>query len=360
MNSTTAQDRRTIQANNAALLAHAFVGLAFSSLLFGAYRSGGLLCTSGGGCDAVRASTYSSLAGVSVPLIGVVFFLGLLASCAFPRLRLARLPFAAMGALGGVMFITLQVAVIGAVCRLCLVVDLTSIGAGVVAWIARDEPTPELTLRRGSLLSLLAAATLALVGLGDWLAPPGSSVVSQSPSQIPREVTRAQQAEGSITIVEFIDFECPACRWQHQIFKQVLAEFEPDVRVAYLHSPLPMHPHAQDAARAYICVENMGIAAQMADKLLTRDELSLPAIEQIAQELALDLAELRRCMYSQETTARLERDQKLADELQVNSLPIFWIGRQKFIGGFDRERVRQALELWVSERGPSGVSPGGN
>lgn len=332
------------------LLASALIGLAFSSLLLGEYNAGGLLCSTGGGCDAVRASAYSSIAGVSVPVLGVIYFLALLAAAAMPQLRVALLPLAAFGALGGVAFIGIQALVIGAFCPLCLVVDSAAIIAGVVAWKSRDDPSPELTSRRAGALAGMAVVALSLGGISQWLAPPDATVVEQTPSQVPGAVAREQKAAGPVTVVEYLDFECPACRFQYEVFKEVLAQVDYDVRMVYMHSPLDMHASADGAARAYICVEeneNKDVAKAMADRLFTREDISAAAIEGMAEELGIDPGELRRCMSSEATNAHLERDLKLARQLNVRSLPTFWIGRQKFVGTSDPATVRQALDRWV-------------
>ena len=345
MKNDTASDSGSLLSN--VLFACVLVGLAFSALLLGEYSSGGLLCSTGGGCDTVRASVYSSIAGVSVPVLGVIYFLALLASAAMPQLRVALLPLAGLGVLGGVAFIGIQALVIGAFCPLCLVVDFAAIGAGVVAWMSRDDPAPKLTSQKAGALAVMAVAALSLAGVSQWLAPPEATVVEQTPSQLPGVIAREQKAAGPVTVVEYLDFECPACRYQYEVFKEVLAEVDYDVRMVYMHSPLPQHSSAEGAAKAYICAEQTGVAEAMAHKLFTSEDISLPAIEAMATDLGLDAGDLRRCMSSEATTERLERDLKLAQQLNVRSLPTFWIGRQKFVGTSDPATVRKALDRWV-------------
>ncbi|NKB87753.1 MAG: thioredoxin domain-containing protein [Acidobacteria bacterium] len=332
------------------LLAALLVGLAFSALLLGEYRSSGLLCGPGGGCDLVRASEYSSIEGVPLPTIGVVYFLVMLAVAALPGLRSALLPFAAVGALAGATFLVIQGAVIGAFCSLCVVVDLSALAAGVLAWMGRDGVTPPLTPQRTMALSVATLVAFGMIGVSQVLAPMGASVVEQTPEQLPAPVAREQKAESPVTVVEYIDFECPACRYQHGVFKEVLADVDYDVRMVYMHSPLPQHTGADGAARAFICVETDGVPATykaFADQLFTAPELTTDVIESIAAGLALDVDDLRACMESDTTTARLERDLNLANQVGVRSLPTFWIGRQKFVGTSDPRTVREALDRWV-------------
>src|SRR5438309_1584055 len=73
--------------------------------------------------------------------------------------------------------------------------------------------------------------------------------------------------EAKVTIVEFSDFQCPYCGRAIPVLKQVESRYGKDVRVAFKHNPLPMHPDAPYAARAAIAAAKQGKFWQMHDKL---------------------------------------------------------------------------------------------
>lgn len=55
----------------------------------------------------------------------------------------------------------------------------------------------------------------------------------------------------AVTIVEFGDFECPACRQAHPAVQFLLSHFGQRVRFVFRHFPLrEVHPHAELAAEA--------------------------------------------------------------------------------------------------------------
>ncbi|HSC86846.1 MAG TPA: thioredoxin domain-containing protein, partial [Polyangiaceae bacterium] len=60
-----------------------------------------------------------------------------------------------------------------------------------------------------------------------------------------------------ITVVEFADFECPACKAASPALDKVLAE-NPDVRFVFKNFPLDMHPNAESAARAAMAADKQG------------------------------------------------------------------------------------------------------
>lgn len=53
------------------------LGLAVASFLFYEYNiaSGSIICPTGNGCEIVRASPYSSFLGVSIPFLGIIYYL---------------------------------------------------------------------------------------------------------------------------------------------------------------------------------------------------------------------------------------------------------------------------------------------
>jgi len=54
-----------------------------------------------------------------------------------------------------------------------------------------------------------------------------------------------------LTIVEYSDFQCPACAAYYPVAKQIFEEFGDRIKFVYKHFPLSsIHPNAVDAARA--------------------------------------------------------------------------------------------------------------
>ena len=109
----------------AALVALAGAGVA-AYLTAVHYRSGLLVCTTGGGCETVQQSSYAEIAGIPVALLGLIAY-----STAFVLVVLrgpaARLAAAAV-ALGAVIFsaylLVVQLFVIDAICIWCVVNDV--------------------------------------------------------------------------------------------------------------------------------------------------------------------------------------------------------------------------------------------
>ena len=109
------------------IVAVALTGVAVAGYLtYVHYRPDALVCTGGGGCEAVQQSSYAELAGVPVALLGLIAYVAVLLLAAWDR-EPARLLVAAVGlaALGFAGYlVALQAFVIDAWCVWCLVNDL--------------------------------------------------------------------------------------------------------------------------------------------------------------------------------------------------------------------------------------------
>jgi uncharacterized membrane protein len=133
------------RALRAALFLIALAGLGVAAYLTWVhYDENVLVCTAGGGCEAVQQSSYAVLAGVPVALLGVVFYATTLALVAWDA-PVARTTCAGL-AVGGLAFaaylVALQLFVIDALCAWCLLNDLVLVPALAALAVARARRSP--------------------------------------------------------------------------------------------------------------------------------------------------------------------------------------------------------------------------
>lgn len=127
------------------------LGLFASGYLLYVYVTGGpIACGPAHGCDIVRASRWAYLGPIPQPLLGVVFYAGMLGllivrsildSSQRVALLLKRLTFvgACIGFIESAVLFLIQWVEIGAFCTWCLVSGATSTGIFILAWL--DSPT---------------------------------------------------------------------------------------------------------------------------------------------------------------------------------------------------------------------------
>lgn len=325
------------------------LGLGASAVLLADYTSSaGSVCAVGGGCDEVKNSVFASLAGIPTPLFGVVFFAGLLLMSALgrPAHRVQYLVSAA-GACAAIVLLALQAFVIGAFCKFCLVADFAAVGYFVVLSSDRGRSPTPLALRLPATAAALAAAGAFYLGASSPsdLARPRSSDVALTAS--------APSRDGLATIVEFVDFECPACRALHQSLERVLEPYRDTVQVIRRHLPLPQHQHASDAARGYVCAEEAGVSEAMADRLFAATELGPEAIAAIARDVGVDPESYRACMDSPLPEERLAADEADARRLGVRALPTVFVGTTRFDGVPETGALIASIEAALAEQATS-------
>lgn len=157
--------------------------------------------------------------------------------------------------------------------------------------------------------------------------------------------------EGSITrgstdaliyLVEFSDFQCPACRAFVPIVDQILETYGNDILFAYRHFPLPQHPYAIPAARAFEAAAAQGKAWEMYAYLFDNQTiLSNDIIQKGAKSLQLNMEDYEKSISSQIVKNKVEKDRLDAQTLGINSTPTFFLNGQKL-------RLNQPNDLIVA------------
>ena len=281
------------------------------------------------GCETVRASAWAYPLGIPMPVLGVVFFAAMitLAFVARPRLRFGL---ALAGAAWALVLIGVQAFVLGAWCKLCMVSDLsaTALAISIVAGAESLKLTAARVFLGGGLVAVLPLGfAIATAPSGD----PAPVVAKQA--GVPDVVRRAQQP-GAVTVVEFVDFECPFCRRLAPELTTAIEHAAGTVNVVRKMVPLPMHPHARTAALAWCCADAQGKGDEMAAALFSAppDELTPQGCEKLAASVGCDLDKYRSTLADPATAARVEADSADAKSADANALPTIFVGEQRFTG----------------------------
>jgi protein-disulfide isomerase len=138
-------------------------------------------------------------------------------------------------------------------------------------------------------------------------------------------------ARAPVTVVFFSDFECPFCVRAEATLREL--ESRGDVRIAFRHRPLPMHPHARLAAKAAIAAERQGRFWQYHDIVIThREALERADLERYAAEAGLDRSRFARDLDDATVEARLVEDEQLASDLGVTGTPTSFVNGRRVTG----------------------------
>lgn len=151
--------------------------------------------------------------------------------------------------------------------------------------------------------------------------------------------------DATITLVEFADFECPACKAATPVL-DALVEKNADVRLVFKNFPLDFHEHAEDAARASMAADEQGKFWDMHKALFKEAEpLTLVKLSSLAKTLGLSAEQFEKSLRSEVVVDRVARDKKHGKELNLRGTPSVFINGREFSYAAD---FAQELEAWVA------------
>ncbi|MCL4390503.1 MAG: DsbA family protein [Patescibacteria group bacterium] len=136
-----------------------------------------------------------------------------------------------------------------------------------------------------------------------------------------------------VTLVEFSDFECPACQAAEPTVDSLLAKYGNQIQFVYRFFPLPSHPDGFSSAEAAQAAGEQGKFWEMRTKLFTiSPSLSQDNLIQAAKDLGLDITKFNQDLDSDATRARVLEDQNDGNSLSVNATPTFFINGARLVG----------------------------
>lgn len=144
--------------------------------------------------------------------------------------------------------------------------------------------------------------------------------------------------DAPITLVEYGDYQCPACASFHPIVEQLFDDAQGQIRLVYRHFPLSrLHPNADMVSRA---VESAGLQGkywEMHNLVYERQQEWSPIprssarnkMMEYATELGLDAEKLDSDMDSDAVKDKIKSDIESGEATGVNSTPSFFVNGQR-------------------------------
>lgn len=159
-----------------------------------------------------------------------------------------------------------------------------------------------------------------------------------------------------VVIVEFADFECPACAAARPVVEDVFEQHPGQVRLVFKHFPLGMHPNAEKAARAAVAAQKQNKFWELYGLMFeNQTALSPDNVEKLAEKAGLDLARFRQDRDSEAVADAVAKDRKQGEALSLDSTPTLFINGRKFPATTD---FKQDLDDWIAlELVLKGVTP---
>jgi len=139
-----------------------------------------------------------------------------------------------------------------------------------------------------------------------------------------------------VTLVEYGDFQCPACAGYHPLVKQIIEKYKDDIQFQFLNFPLQqIHQNARAAARTAEAAGKQGKYWEMHDILYEqqdswKDSTSVNTIfDGYATQLGLNLQQLKTDFGSNAVNETINADLAEGQRLGVDSTPTFFLQGKK-------------------------------
>lgn len=163
-----------------------------------------------------------------------------------------------------------------------------------------------------------------------------------------------------VTIVEYLDYQCPACRTTREPLRQLLAK-DKKVRVIFRDWPI-FGPASETAARLAVASKYQGKYFDFHDALLsTPRPLDEAKIRAAATKAGVDWARLQKDLklHEKDIEDLLARNNEQADMLGLDGTPGFIIGNTQSFGGMTLKDLEESVAEARAEAAATAKGSGG-
>lgn len=208
------------------------------------------------------------------------------------------------------------------------------------------------------ILALIAVVGASILGYTLLRKPSGAvgkEILPTTGPVGPAEGYTMGKADAPVEIIEFGDFECPACG-------QFAAVTEPDVRKRLVETglarftfydfPLDMHKNTIPAHLAAACASDQGKFWEMHDRLFaTQDQWNgiatdnpKPFFEKYATDIGLNKDTWVSCYDSRKHQGRIAANVAEGTRRQINTTPSFVVGNKVYVGALPYDALKAIVD----------------
>lgn len=202
---------------------------------------------------------------------------------------------------------------------------------------------------------VLALVVLAGIGLLIWKNPasaPGNG--SSDPAQVLSDDWVKGAPMAQVTIMEYADFECPACQVYNGWIKQLEREYAGRIRFVFRYFPLPSHRNGRLSSYAAEAAGRQGKFWQMHGLLFDNQDQwagqndPMPTFEKFAKIIELDVEQFRKDIETDAVKDRVNRDVASGTRLRVNATPTLFLNGAKAESPRDYESLKKLVDTLLA------------
>lgn len=208
-------------------------------------------------------------------------------------------------------------------------------------------------------ISAIGIATVLIIAGGVLISSRmGKSSSNSTPAQkvdsnllVRDDSNKISTDSAKVTLVEFGDFQCPACAAYHGTVKKIINDNKGKLNFVFRNFPLSQHQNAQIASEAAEAAGEQGKYWEMYDILYEKQSdwsdsrKPLDIFQQYAKDIKLDVEKFKKSVNDNKFADKINKDKVDGNAAGVDATPTFYINNEKFSGSPVDLETRINMEL---------------
>lgn len=189
-----------------------------------------------------------------------------------------------------------------------------------------------------------------VVGIKLWLGSSPSPAIPLALDTVSSSDWTKGNQDVKIILIEYSDFQCPACAAYYPFLKQLEQELGNKFLFVYRHFPLPQHKNASLAAAAAEAAGRQGKFWEMHNLIFENQKVwsDQPKAEEefikYAQTIGLDIAKFKNDLNSKEIKNKVKSDYQSGVRARVNATPTFFLNGKRLENPRNYEEFKKIIE----------------
>ncbi len=216
----------------------------------------------------------------------------------------------------------------------------------------RNDMLKKLAIWIGAAI-ILGASVWGLIVLSSYV--PNKEDKTEAPP-ISDEDIKIGTSSAGVTLIEYSDFQCPACAAYYPLVSQLISEFEGKLLFAYRFFPLPNHKNGMIASQAGFAAHKQGKFKEMQDMLfINQNSWANEGNPQeiyigYAIKIGLNIEQFIADMNSDETKKFIKKQYSEGAGIGVNSTPTFFVNGAKILNPRTYDDFKKIIEDEINKK----------
>lgn len=209
----------------------------------------------------------------------------------------------------------------------------------------------------GVIIAILIAGSWFLISLVNNSPSPLAPVeIKNLPPVSKDDFVKGPSDSAKVTLIEYADFQCPACASYYPLVKMLSSEFSKDLRVVYRFFPLiSIHKNAMFAAQTAYAAGMQNKFWEMHDMLYENQNAWANTnpndiLFGYAQDLKLDLPKFKTDASNNSTKEFINKQLTAGVSIGVNSTPTFFVNGTNIKNPASYEEFKRIIQDEINKK----------